>query len=1040
MSDINKEVKDLKEADSERLDDIKESSPDTVAKAHVFGIDQAIERTQSRPVDHTLSNGDAFDDKDGITPPYDPETLSILFWHSNSLRQNVDAYVTNIDGFGHRFEPCIDLDDDDIDQIVRDSLIQEQSINFGYPEQLPTEAAVIARKKQIEAQMRTEKSRLDFFFKYCYPGASFTKLRKITRQDIEVTGNGYWEVLRDKKGRLATFAYLPAHTMRVTHEDSSPTLVNQRVMPTPLSYSNRQYFRSFRKFVQEKHGQSVFFKEFNDPRVISSTTGKAYNSEEELYAKEGLNVRPANEVIHFKIHSANSPYGVPRWIGVLTSVLGSRKADEVNLMYFENKSIPPMAMLVSGGRVTEETIKRIEDHIENEIKGSQNFHNILLIEGEGPLTQGGTENTGRMKIELKPLTQAISSDALFQNYDEKNIRKVGMSFRLPPLLRGDSRDFNRACYDDQTETLTHRGWKKLNEFLPDDKIAAYCPKKKVMEFVKPEKLLVYDVNEELLHFKNNKLDIMVTEDHRMLVKSLYKKSDEFEVHKSHEIPYTRFKMKTVVESSRGSEIKEFWLPKDSSCKIERGHKHDAPVDGNTFIEFLGYWLSEGSLLSTSHKASPYIVTLSQRNGPKADSIRSCLDKLGWKYSESYTASEDHYRWTLSNRCLSKWLRDNCGAKDQDRVIPDDFLSLSERQTRILLDALMLGDGHWDSRDGRGCGFYPSISKNLCDAVQILAIKLGYTASTSLHYRKRKEHHHDCYRVLISEGRDIHFASEIKRVLYKGKVYCFSVPSHGFFVTRRNGKVAVQGNTALAVLKFTETQVFAPERTDFDDLINRTILAELDICFWKFASNSPKTTDPEDQAKVLERLTKIGSIVPSESREIAAEILNRDMKKIRDPWVNVPFPLTVAGRVDDVLILGDLVDVIEQAMSDGSISAGEAGVIEEYSQELAPDDLDEQQENSTAAEGSKPPEKPVDEQAQEQSKADLSTGSLDSGGKLTTEQRGKLDRLPPSIGKRVAHILSNLKKDTQSKTLTLKVDPEEWAKWQEGFVPEDYEDE
>jgi hypothetical protein len=42
--------------------------------------------------------------------------------HSNSLRQNVDAYATNIDGFGHRFEPAIDFDADDADQRVADSI------------------------------------------------------------------------------------------------------------------------------------------------------------------------------------------------------------------------------------------------------------------------------------------------------------------------------------------------------------------------------------------------------------------------------------------------------------------------------------------------------------------------------------------------------------------------------------------------------------------------------------------------------------------------------------------------------------------------------------------------------------------------------------------------------------------------------------------------------------------------------------------------------------------------------------------------------
>jgi hypothetical protein len=39
---------------------------------------------------------------------------------------------------------------------------------------------------------------------------------------------------------------------------------------------------------------------------------------------------PALELIHFAVHSPRSPYGVPRWVGTLLAVLGSRQMEEVN--------------------------------------------------------------------------------------------------------------------------------------------------------------------------------------------------------------------------------------------------------------------------------------------------------------------------------------------------------------------------------------------------------------------------------------------------------------------------------------------------------------------------------------------------------------------------------------------------------------------------------------------------------------------------------------------------------------------------------------
>ncbi len=83
---------------------------------------------------------------------------------------------------------------------------------------------------------------------------------------------------------------------------------------------------------------------------------------------------------------------------------------------------------------------RIERFIEENLKGKANFHKILILEADG----AGTGDGGRAKIELRPLTDAQQQDALFQVYDERNIDKVGSAFRLPRLLRGESKDFNRA--------------------------------------------------------------------------------------------------------------------------------------------------------------------------------------------------------------------------------------------------------------------------------------------------------------------------------------------------------------------------------------------------------------------------------------------------------------------------------------------------------------------------------------------------------------------------------------------------------------------
>jgi len=391
----------------------------------------------------------AFAQAGAIEPPYDPEALCLLFEHSNALRQNVDAYATNIDGFGHRLEPAIDFDAEDADARVAETIALERAaaVESGEADAVtePTPEEVATRRRELQQLARVERARMESFFEFCCFDHSFVDLRRRTRQDLEVAGNAYWEVLRNGRGEVARLVYVPAHTVRLLPLDREPVEVEERVRVSPVAFDTVTTRRRLRRYVQVQGVDRVFFKAFGDPRVVSKTSGEVFaDATALLRARPGD--APATELLHFAIHSPRSPYGVPRWVGTLLSVLGSRSAEEVNYLYFENKSVPPLALLVSGGRLSETSVPRIERFIEENLKGKANFHKVLILEAEGG---AATSDATRAKIELRPLTDAQQQDALFQNYDERNVDKVGTAFRLPRLLRGDSRDFNRSVADAQ---------------------------------------------------------------------------------------------------------------------------------------------------------------------------------------------------------------------------------------------------------------------------------------------------------------------------------------------------------------------------------------------------------------------------------------------------------------------------------------------------------------------------------------------------------------------------------------------------------------
>jgi PBSX family phage portal protein len=376
-----------------------------------------------------------------IGPPYDPEVLYHLVEHSNALRQNIDAYATNIDGFGHRFEPAFDLDADDTDARVADALALETAAGLhAEANDEPTAEAVAARRAELTRLARKERARLDAFFDSCCPDYSFVELRRRTRQDLETTGNAWWEVLRNTRGEIARLIYVPSHTVRLLPLDAEPVEVTEHVRVSSVTTETVRNRRRMRRFVQVLGGTTVYFKALGDPRIISRTTGTVFADLGAL-RRADHNDGPATELMHFAIHWPRSAYGVPRWVGALLAVMGSRQMEEVNYLYFENKSVPPLALLVSGGRLTESAVPRIERFIEENLKGKNAFHRILILEADG----GAGDS--KASIELRPLTSAQQQDALFQDYDERNIDKVGSAFRLPRLLRGDTRDFNRATAD-----------------------------------------------------------------------------------------------------------------------------------------------------------------------------------------------------------------------------------------------------------------------------------------------------------------------------------------------------------------------------------------------------------------------------------------------------------------------------------------------------------------------------------------------------------------------------------------------------------------
>lgn len=387
-----------------------------------------------------------------LSPPYDFEQLYKLFEATWLLRPCVDAYVTNIDGFGHHFTPAIDLKAEDADQRISDAIYYENYLALSSNSDTmegdfePTEEEVLAKKKELARTARIEYIRLKAFFTSVCPEYSFTKLRKRSRQDLEVIGNAFWEIVRNGLGELTYFYYAKPQEIRLLPEDTGYTEVEERVQVTDVTWKKVPRNKKFRRFVRLKSskGQPVYFKEYGDPRIISRDSGTVYPSVEAMREEDGEGVLEASEMLHFKIETPLSPYGIPRWIAALLAALGSRELDEVNKGFFDNNTVPPLALLCSGGRFGKGVTSKIEEFIDHHLKGKKGMHRILVLEAEGQRASGDVGPKTVPKLQFVPLKDAQQQDGLFQEYDSRNEEKMAKSFRLPRLLRGDDSQINRS--------------------------------------------------------------------------------------------------------------------------------------------------------------------------------------------------------------------------------------------------------------------------------------------------------------------------------------------------------------------------------------------------------------------------------------------------------------------------------------------------------------------------------------------------------------------------------------------------------------------
>lgn len=329
---------------------------------------------------------------------------------------------------------------------------------------------------------------------------------------------------------------------------------------------------------------------------------------------------------------------------------------------------------------------------------------------------------------------------------------------------------NHDCFSEDTEALTDSGWKSYKELTLNDKVLSLDTDTNTLCWDNINSIIVKEVDEDLYHYENIHIDMLLTGSHRVLHQKRVRKGTG---------SYRYEKMKNL----KGRVI----IPTGGLCQ-----KSGIPLTDDE-IRFVAWILTDGSLNSQGDRNYYHIY---QSKEPTKTHIRELLKRL--KYSFNENERKRNIKEVCERELITEPLPEttfSVSAEDSQRIkeffpekypFPTFLADMDNRQFNIFLHEVILGDGSYcGKKESNTAVLYGQ--KPFLDAIQILCVQNNKRAVVVMDNRGD-------YRLNISDYTSTCFDVEdkIKKVPYSGKVWCLSVPKTNFFV-RRNGKPFFSGN-------------------------------------------------------------------------------------------------------------------------------------------------------------------------------------------------------------------------------------------------------
>ena len=403
-------------------------------------------------------------------------------------------------------------------------------------------------------------------------------------------------------------------------------------------------------------------------------------------------------------------------------------------------------------------------------------------------------------------------DKVFVYLDNNNNKKLKIRFRKNRLVElGDK----NCCYDKETEVLTDKGWMFFEHLTKEHKIATLVDNKLVYQ--QPIELQTFDFNGQLYKVDSNHVKLLVTDNHRMYVRTRnsdykmefardchgrvlhYKKNADVWEPKYDDVPCE------LVLNDTQDKVVQFKIPGYTAHSVKYD---DIIVDIDDWLVFFGIWMAEGC----AEDRTVFIAANKQRVKTALDVVCKNMEFKICKNFDKKTDEEEH-AWCINKTTISRYLKQySVGAVN--KYLPNWVWNLNREQCQLLIDSMCLGDGHTMKN---GTMRYDTSSTQLANDFQRLCLHAGYSANKCLKYAKGHQNiphegrkiqrtitnTQDAWRLTINTAQNEPIVNKYKYdgkmndswEDYEGKVYCCTVPNGlGVLYVRREGRPVWCGNS------------------------------------------------------------------------------------------------------------------------------------------------------------------------------------------------------------------------------------------------------